>query len=132
MVGTDGVGGYQPLSVAELGGLMRGADEGSRWRLVAEFLEEYRWEPAECRASLLEQEPGPTGDEHWDVFVAALAEHLAARDGRDAPSWCWSRRLRRFWFPFNTRAARVDAIVTAPAAFRSRGVFVSAGELEVA
>jgi hypothetical protein len=132
MVGTDGGGGYQPLSLAELGELMAGTDERSRWRLVAEFLEEYRWEPAESRASLLGQEPDRTGDEHWDVFLAALAEHLAARDGRDAPSWCWSRRLRRFWFPFNTRAARVDAIVTAPAAFRSRGVFVSAGELEVA
>ena len=131
MVSTNRGDGYQPLSVAALGELMRGVNEGSRWRLVAEFLEEYRWEPAERRQSLLEQEPEPTGDEHWDVFLAALGEHLAARDGRAAPSWCWSRRLRRFWFPFNTRAARVDAIVTAPAAFRSRGVFVSAGELEV-
>lgn len=63
---------------------MWGADEGSRWRLVAEFLEEYRWEPVERRAGLLEQEPGPTGDEHWDVFLATLGEHLAARDGRGA------------------------------------------------
>jgi hypothetical protein len=61
---------------------MRGADEGSRWRLVAEFLEEYRWESPEGRGSLLEQEPEPTGDEHWDVFLAALAEPLAARDGQ--------------------------------------------------
>jgi hypothetical protein len=66
------------------------------------------------------------------VFLAALAEHLRARDGRSAPAWAESRSLRRLWFPFNTRAARVDAVVHAPAAFRRRGVYVAAQELEVA
>jgi hypothetical protein len=66
------------------------------------------------------------------VFLAALAEHLAARDGRGAPTWAEPRSLRRFWFPFNTRAARVDAVVHAPAAFRRRGVYLAAQELEVA
>ncbi|WP_097328674.1 hypothetical protein [Paractinoplanes atraurantiacus] len=124
--------GYMPLSVARLGTLLAGADDSLRWRLVAEFLEEYGWEPAESRARLLEDEPASTGDEHWDVFLAALAEHVAARDGRDGPSWAGSRSLRRFWFPFNGRAARVDAVVHAPAAFRRRGVFVARQELEVA
>jgi hypothetical protein len=123
---------YQPLSVAQLGGLLVGSDESLRWRLVAEFLEEYRWEPIDSRWELLEAEPQATGDEHWDVFLAALAEHLAARDRRGAPAWAQSRSLRRFWFPFNTRAARVDAVVHAPAAFRRRGVYVAARELEVA
>jgi hypothetical protein len=120
------------MTVARLGSLIVGADETRRWRLVAEFLEEYRWEPAAVRGGLLDEEPSPTGDEHWDVFLAALAEHLAARDGRGAPSWVETRSLRRFWFPFNTRAARVDALVHAPAAFRRRGVYVSAQELNVA
>ncbi|WP_327039377.1 hypothetical protein [Micromonospora maris] len=123
---------YEPLTVARLGALLAEADETRRWRLVAEFLEEYRWEPSERRAALLQQEPSTTGDEHWDVFLAALTEHLAAKDGRGAPSWVETRSLRRFWFPFNTRAARVDAVVHAPAAFRRRGVFVSAQELNVA
>ncbi len=123
---------YEPLTVARLGALLADADETRRWRLVAEFLEEYRWEPSERRAALLQQEPSTTGDEHWDVFLAALTEHLAAKDGRGAPAWVETRSLRRFWFPFNTRAARVDAVVHAPAAFRRRGVFVSAQELNVA
>ncbi|MFG1903169.1 hypothetical protein [Micromonospora carbonacea] len=72
------------------------------------------------------------GDEHWDVFLAALAEHLALRDGRRGSRWCEQRSLARFWFPFNTRAARADAIVHAPAAFRRRGVFVAPQELDVA
>lgn len=109
-----------------------GSDESQRWRLVAEFLEEYRWEPVESRAALLNSEPTSTGDERWDVFLAGLAEHLAAKDGRGAPPWVETRSLRQFWFPFNTRAARVDAVVHAPAAFRRRGVYVSAQELNVA
>jgi hypothetical protein len=123
---------YRPLTIAELGRLLRNADESLRWRLIAEFLEEYRWESASVRLGLLSEEPADTGDEHWDVFLAALAEHLAARDGSSAPPWAEFRSLRRFWFPFNTRAARVDAVVHAPAAFRRRGVFVAARELEVA
>lgn len=66
------------------------------------------------------------------MLLAALAEHLAARDGRGAASWAEVRRLGQFWFPFNTPAARADAIVHAPAAFRRRGVFVAPQELEVA
>jgi hypothetical protein len=123
---------YQPLTAARLGSLLTGVEESRRWRLIAEFLEEYRWEPADCRAELLMEEPAGTGDERWDVFLAALAEHLSARDGRAAPLWTESRSLRRFWFPFNTQAARVDAVVHAPAAFRRRSVYLAAQELEVA
>ncbi len=128
----DHVSGYRPMTLVELGRYLTGQDENLRWRLVAEFLEEYRWEPADGRFRLLVDEPEPTGNERWDVFLAALAEHVAARDGRAGPLWCESRRLHRFWFPFNTRAARADAIVHAPAAFRRRGLFVSERELEVA
>lgn len=123
---------YRPLSLVRLGTLLADSDESRRWRLIAEFLEEYRWEPKSERFALLEAEPAATGDEKWDVFLAALAEHLAARDGLRGPNWVESRSLRRFWFPFNTKAARVDAVVHAPAAFRQRGVYVAAQELEVA
>jgi hypothetical protein len=123
---------YAPLTIAELARLMTGLGDPDRWRLVAEFLEDYRWEAAEDRHPLLVEEPAPTGSGEWDVLLAALAEHVAARDGRRAPSWVEARALRRMWFPFNTRAARVDALVHAPAAFRRRGVFVAARELEVA
>jgi hypothetical protein len=123
---------YQPMSLARLGRWLTGANDSHRWRLTAEFLEEYRWEPVSTRRRLLEEEPAPTGDERWDVFLAALAEHLAARDDRGAPAWSEGRSLRQFWFPFNTPAARVDAFVHAPAAFRRRGVFIAPQELEVA
>ena len=124
--------GYVPLRVASLGQLMAGADESRRWRLVAEFLEDYQWEPAGTRYRLLEEEPRDTSDDRWDVFLAALAQHLASRDERAAPAWAEQRSLRQLWFPFNTRAARVDALVHAPAAFRRRGVYVAPQELDVA
>lgn len=131
---VDGVrgGGYRPLTLAALGELLVGVEDAARWRLVAEFLEEYRWEQPVTRPGLLVDEPPGTGDQRWDVFLAALAEYLAARDGRAAAAWTESRILRRFWFPFNTPAARVDAVVHAPAAFRRRGVFVAPQELMVA
>lgn len=47
---------YEPMTVARLGTLLTGADDSVRWRLVAEFLEEYRWEPVDSRAGLLEDE----------------------------------------------------------------------------
>ncbi|HEY1639173.1 MAG TPA: hypothetical protein VGG35_00670 [Streptosporangiaceae bacterium] len=95
-------------------------------------MEDYRHETVGDRCSLLEDEPASTGDERWDVFLAALGEHVAARDGRSAPGWAEQRSLRQVWFPFSTRAARMDALVHAPAAFRRRGVYLAAQELSVA
>ena len=126
------VAGYEPMTIAGLGAHLRSADDRLRWRYVAEFLEEFSWEPTVERLRLLNRAPETTDDERWDAFLAALAEHLAAKDGRGSPAWVGFRPLRRFWFPFNTRAARADAIVHAPAAFRSRGIYLSPHELDVA
>jgi len=124
---------YRPMTLAELAGYLAGVEtDNDRWRLVAEFLEEHRHEPVDVRLALLADEPSGSGDERWDVFLAALAEHLAARDGHSAADWAYRRRLHRFWFPFDDPWARADAIVHAPAAFRGRGIFVAPQELEVA
>lgn len=124
---------YRAMNISQLAEhLAASAGDARRWRLVAEFLEEYRHEPFDSRHALLADEPTTTGSEQWDVFLAALAEHLDARDDRRVAGWATRRRLRTFWFPFDTPAARADAIVHAPASFRSRGIFVAAQELEVA
>jgi len=124
---------YQPLTLADLARLVAGErDFDSQWRLVVEFLKEYHQEPAGVRLSLLEDAPGPVGDERWDVLFAGLAEHLAMRDGQAAPGWSAARGLRRFWFPFDAPGARAQALVHAPAAFRRRGVFVADYELDAA
>jgi hypothetical protein len=71
-------------------------------QLIWEFLEEYRCEQAEAQPLLLQKEPTPVGDERWDVLLAALAEHLAARLDLAPPPWAESRVLRRAWFPGGT------------------------------
>jgi hypothetical protein len=120
------------MQIADLAGFMVGRSDQERWRLVAEFLEEYRHENPVKQLTLLTKYPAGTGDEKWDVFLAALAEHLASQQDTAPPQWVTARALEQFWFPFNTKSARVDAIVHAPASFRKRGVFISPQELAVA
>jgi hypothetical protein len=75
---------YRPMSLVDLAGYLRATrDDGHRWRLIAEFLEEYRHEAVAERWALLDEEPPSTGNERWDVFLAALAEHLATHDDRE-------------------------------------------------
>lgn len=123
---------YRAMTLCDLVVHLRAADESTRWRLVAEFGKEFHHEPPAERVALLLDEPAPIGDDRWDSLLAALAEHLAAGDGQSAPDWSEGRVLASFWFPYNTAAARVDAIVHAPSAFRRRGIFVAAREFEVA
>jgi hypothetical protein len=127
------VTGYRPMTLADLAGrLVRTGESKVRWKLVWEFLEEYRWEPADIQPSLLLQEPPPAGDERWDVLLAALAEHLAAQHDLAPPDWAESRVLGRPWFPAELRMQRAEALVWAPAAFRKHGVYLSARDLEAA
>jgi hypothetical protein len=127
------VTGYRPMTLADLAGyLARTADSRTRWKLVWEFLEEYRWEPADIQPSLLQDEPLPVGDERWDALLAALAEHLAAQHDLAAPQWAEIRVLQRPWFPAELEVQRADALVWAPAAVRKHGVYLSARDLEAA
>ncbi|MFG1998602.1 hypothetical protein ACGFNU_05580 [Spirillospora sp. NPDC048911] len=124
---------YRPMSLAELADRLRDSEnEKIQWKLVWEFLEEYRWEPDADQPRLLKAEPLSTGDEKWDALLAALAEHLAAKHDLAAPPWAESRILRRPWFPAELPSQRAEALVWAPASFRKHGVFLSARDLEAA
>jgi hypothetical protein len=111
---------------------LREPDVKVQWKLVWEFLEEYRWESGEVQLSLLRDEPIPVGDDRWDALLAALAEHLAAQHDVAPPDWAESRVLRRPWFPAELEIQRADALVRAPAAFRKHGVYLAAHDLEAA
>jgi hypothetical protein len=127
------VTGCRPMTLPDLGRRPAGVDDAkTRWKLVWEFLEEYRWEPDDVQLALLCDEPPATGDERWDVLLAALAEYLAAQHDRVAPEWTEIRALRRPWFPAELAVQRADALVWAPAAFRKHGVYLSAKDLEAA
>ena len=121
------------MTIADLARhLSRAADDRTRWKLVWEFLEEYRWEPGDVQPSLLVDEPLLVGDERWDALLAALAEHLAAQHDLAPPAWTELRVLRQPWFPAETQVQRADALARAPAAFRKHGAYLSATDLEAA
>ena len=124
---------YEPMSLAVLARYLVATVGGKvRWKLVWEFLEEYRWEPAEIQIGLLKVEPETVGDERWDALLAALAEHLNAQHDLAPPSWAEARVLRRPWFPAELAIQRADALAWAPAAFRKHGVYLSVHDLAAA
>lgn len=124
---------YQPMTLAVLAGRIRGeSDVRLRWKLVWEFFEEFRWAPVTDRPALLADEPPSTGDRRWDVLLAAMAEHLTAGLDLAAPLWSRDRVLVTPWFPSSLPSKRVEALVSAPAAFRKHGVYLSSRDLEAA
>jgi hypothetical protein len=124
---------YEPMSLAALARhLIAATDDKIRWKLVWEFLEEYRWASAEIQVGLLQAEPESVGDERWDALLAALAEHLNAQHDLAPPQWAEPRVLRRAWFPAELAIQRADALARAPAAFRKHGVYLSAHDLAAA
>ena len=124
--------GYRPMTLAELAGrLARTADDKARWKLVWEFLEEYRWESASVQLSLVQDEPTPTGDQRWDTLLAALAEHLAAGHDAAPPPWAELRVLRRPWFPAEIWRSS-EPRRWCGTHVRKHGVYLSARDLEAA
>ena len=124
---------YQSMTIADLAAhLAHNVDVKIKWKYVWEFLEEYRWEPADRQPRLLEGEPPTTGEERWDALLAAMAEHLAAQLDHAPPAWSRSRVLATPWFPSSLPSKRMEALVWAPAAFRKHGVYLSARDLEAA
>ena len=124
---------YQPMTLAVLAArLSRATDVKVRWKQVWEFFEEFRWAPAEDQPGLLSEEPPSTGHEEWDVLVAAIAEHLTAGLDLAPPSWSRDKVLTTPWFPSSLPSKRMESLVSAPAAFRKHGVYLSARDLEAA
>ncbi|MEO6120872.1 MAG: hypothetical protein ABIW46_02490 [Acidimicrobiales bacterium] len=77
------------------------------------------------------ERPPPTGDRRRDAYLGALAEHLAGHHGVERPVWACEpdRFLDRFWFVSEVSGFRALAIAESPAAFRRRGIFISAASL---
>ena len=66
-----------------------------------------------------------------DAAFAALAEHLAERDGWDVPAWVQdSWRVAAGWLPSVPSIFHADALRESPRAFRERGIFITARSLD--
>lgn len=125
---------YRPMSLGLLANeLADETDDARRWRLVREFLEEFRHAAPESQAALLTEEPA-TVNARWDALLAALAEHLAFHHDLGCPTWVEGRNrfLHQAWFFTTLPAGRAAAMETSPASFRRRGVFLDRSDLETA
>ncbi len=99
---------------------------------VRELLDEVQLLPrAELVSRALEIPPEPTGDRRYDAYLGALAEHLAVTHGVERPPWAVTpeRFLDRMWFVTDVPGFRALLLIESPAAFRRRGIFVSARSL---
>jgi hypothetical protein len=109
-------------------------DQG--WRFgVLQTLDDYA--STLCRggpslaAQVFADEPAPTGCPALDAAFAALAEHLAGRDGWPAPAWAADPERRAdAWCPDVPAIFRAEAERDSPPAFRRRGIWITARSLE--
>lgn len=113
-----------------------GEDLGECWRLVIlQTLDHYtstlRRGGSELAAQVFATEPAPTGTPEIDAAFAALAEYLADRDGWEAPSWAFdpARKVER-WYAAVPKIFHQDADRESPAAFRSRGIYITNDSLK--
>jgi hypothetical protein len=121
---------YRPMTLVDLAGhLGATGDEKIRWKLVWEFFEEYKWEPAAKQVELVQAEPPLLGEDRWDVLLATISEYLLAQHDLAPPAWTEDRVLKRPWFPAELAIQRADALMWAPAAFRKHGIYLSAHDL---
>lgn len=123
--------GYVPMSAADLAQELVGVSRQRRKRLVLEFLRGHQEESVSDRRGLIADTP-PSVDPAWDALLAACAEHLAVADADRAPAWCFesSGFLAKAWFWDDVPSLRRRALLTAPASFRRRNVWIDRSELE--
>ncbi|BAS28134.1 type 1 periplasmic-binding domain-containing protein [Limnochorda pilosa] len=122
--------GYQPLTIRRIADRIRTGEEP--WISIREFLDDFYASDDERRASLIAARPEYVGDQRFDAYLAALAEHLAMHYNLPVPPWVHEsqRFLERFWFPTSIRSLHATCLVESPASFRRRGIFVDHTELE--
>lgn len=106
------------------------------WRyVILQLLDDYtsalRHHGTGAAAVLWQDEPDPTGEPRVDAALAALAEHLARRDGWPVPAWALgpSRETPQWWFVTDLAGLHPRALVESPPSFRKRGVFITSDAL---
>lgn len=78
------------------------------------------------------EEPALATDRRVDSLMAAAAEHVAFHSSLSTPRWCLDtcRFLTSAWFPVDLPSVRVRALVTSPASFWRRGIFIDRSDLD--
>jgi hypothetical protein len=67
-----------------------------------------------------------------DAYLQALAVYLAAKLDSDPPEWTWpAKQLAEPWFASPGAAIRNYLLLSSPAPFRSRNLFIDEDSLSV-
>jgi hypothetical protein len=83
-------------------------------------------------ARMWQTAPEPTGDVRVDAAFAAMAEHLARRDGWAVPECATDPGVKAvpWWFVTELRGLHPTAVQESPLSFRRRGIFITRDALE--
>jgi hypothetical protein len=109
-----------------------GRELGSRDAFLREFLDEFYSSDSRRQAAMLREAPSlDPQDERANAYYAAVAEHLAMRNGFPIPSWTSGpeRFLKQPFFPSGLESLKAILLVESPTAFRRRLIFVDADPL---
>ena len=102
------------------------------YRAVIGWLDEISSAGATVVATAIAEAPVLTGDRRLDALLAAAAEHAAFHADADVPDWLSNddRFLRSAWFPIDLPSLRVRGLVSSPASFARRGIFIDRSDLD--
>jgi hypothetical protein len=122
----------RPKTLAEVAGnIIEGADAGME---IKDFLHEFQ---ACGSPAMLQQAPPVLADlvekgEIYDAYLQALAVYLMVKLDCDPPSWTHpALQLRDPWFASPGAAIRNYLLLSSPAPFRSRNLFIDEDSLVV-
>jgi hypothetical protein len=109
-------------------------DGATALRLALDFVRVFDSIPVGQRSVSVASSPGACGDDRYDALLAAIVEHVCARDRLPVPGWVEepSRFLETWWFVAGLRSLHASALVQSPISFARRGVFVCDGALTYA
>jgi hypothetical protein len=123
----------RPASLAELGArILQGADAGME---LKDFLHEFQLNGSP--AMLLQPPPALAGRVEkggmLDAYLQAVAVYLAAQVDSDPPEWTRPPiQLREPWLASPGAAIRNYLLISTPAPFRARNLFIDEDSLHVA
>jgi hypothetical protein len=120
------------LSLADVALDLRVCDVSDAYRVVIGWLDEHSGVGQGTVEAAIADAPALTGDERLDALLAAAAEHAAFHADSEVPDWLsdGERFLRTAWFPIDLPSLRVRGLVSSPASFARRGIFVDRSDLE--
>jgi hypothetical protein len=127
-----------PTTIAATGRLvaaeLRAGDDAAALRMAFDFVQAFDHVPASDRVGLVGEAPEPSGDRRFDALLAAVVEHLCAREDLVVPHWTQEpdRFLDTWWFVSGLRSLHASALVQSPISFVRRGVFICDGALSYA